>query len=308
MISRESLSDFKAIISKITPAFVAGAFSISVGGCGANNFPSYSKLDRLRLLAIEVDRPELNYDETVDSYTVQVLPLVSDIGGSGNLIADVQACLDPGVSLGASPSCTGSPSASPVVSITISPAVGQSADIFGDLNRTGQPSSGAVALTLPFPRVLWPRFSEAQKFNGVPAIIVVQLRQENGAAIVSGFRRILVSNKTSPNANPVLSDLKSNGTSLLTKPGFQSQLSFDVGNPPENYEYQKSDGSKSSFTESLEVTWFVSDGSVDVSRSRTNESVEWELPQESPPGGRKVVLVGVLRDGRGGVSWLIRNF
>lgn len=289
----------------IALVFVA-IFSLS--SCGARKFSSVSHLDRLKILAIEVDRPEITYDPNVDSYTVQVLPFVSDIGGTGDLMIEWQVCLDPGVSLGASPSCDGFSVASQPLQTGVSPAVGQSAEIFGDKTRTGKPQSGAISLTFPFPRTLWSLYSQAQRSNGVAALVLMKVRRVSDGMTISGFRRVLISDRSQPNLNPILTDIKGDGVSLNGLPPGPVALTFESGTAPENYEFHKSDGSKISRAEVFEVSWFTSDGALEVSRTRDGENNRWDITNVEKPGAGKVVLVAVLRDGRGGVSCLIRNF
>ncbi len=66
-------------------------------------------------------------------------------------------------------------------------------------------------------------------------------------------------------------------------------------------------GTTTAETEVFETTWFVSDGAIENPRTRVGESTEWETPA-SAPVGRQSVVVGVLRDERGGTAVLIRKF
>lgn len=281
-------------------------FSLLVTGCSDNGFPLYASLDGLRILALKIDQPEITYNAGVDSYAVALTPLISDFGGSGNVEITLQACLDPGVVVGVQADCSEAAVASSVTTLIVTPAVGAAADIFGEGTRTGIPSSGPVNLTVPFPRTLWSKFSSAVQFNGVPCVVVVKAKTSDGVQQTTAFRRVLISSKNTPNANPVISDLKANGNSLGALPSGQTSLTFDLGASAETYSFQKSSGETLSLNETLELSWFTTDGEIKFSRSRSGERTNWTPPSSAPAGGRKVILVGVLRDGRGGVDYMVR--
>jgi hypothetical protein len=283
--------------------FACGALLTLLMGCSGEPFVSYSALDRLRILALIVDQPEIQ-DTGALALSVALTPVVSDVGGTDKVVLDIQSCLDPGVSLGAQPDCSGQPLANQL-SVDVTEAPGQGPEVFGPLTRTGIPVGGAITVPFNVPPSLLAKLPATLQFNGVPFLIVV--KASSGGRTVTAFRRVLLSNKTTVNTNPTLADLKESGGSLLTLPTSPVALSFSAGASPESYEFLRSDGVKIPLDEVFEVTWFISDGSVKTSRTRLGEELEWSPPSSPPASGRKVVVVGILRDGRGGVSYLIRN-
>ncbi len=272
----------------------------TLSACSKDDMPQYSKLDRLRILGLVVNTPELQ-NPAAGTVNVNLDPYISDIGGTGAVSLDVQSCLDPGVSLGKDATCAGGTSASSVQTVAVAEPTGQAAGIFGAPERTGRPSTGSIVVPLTIPANFLSPYSAALQFNGVAYIITVKATSSTGT--VSSFRRVLISNK-SPNANPTLSDLLVDGASLTTLPGADANLSSTFSSSPETYQYMSNDGSTKSFTETFETTWFVSDGEVEIPRTFTGETTVWKAPVAA--SGRKSVVVGVLRDGRGGISVMVK--
>jgi hypothetical protein len=268
-------------------------FSLAVlTSCGMDEFPKYSALDRLRILALVVDTPEIQ-NPSAGIINVQMTPYLSDLNGTGTVALEIQSCLDSGVAYGAEPSCVGAVTASSLLSQTVT---------FADLERTGAPT-GAITVPLTIPAGLLAGFSPTLQFNGVPYLITVKATR--GSEIVRSFRRVLLSTKT-PNQNPTLGDLLVNGSSLTVLPTGEVALSFSATGTPETYQFLSSTGTVSNQTEVFETTWFISEGVIENPRTRQGETITWKAPA-SGPSGRQAVVVGVLRDGRGGVSVLIRK-
>ena len=72
--------------------------------CNDNKLPEFTKIDKLRIIALEVNNPEVNPGDTVT-----VTPWVSDINETAALTDTVTVCVDPGLAYGANPSCDASP-------------------------------------------------------------------------------------------------------------------------------------------------------------------------------------------------------
>ncbi len=277
--------------------------SLALCGCSDDTLPQYSKLDRLRVLALLVDLPEIQ-NPSAGTTTVQLQPYLSDLGGTGTLTLEVQSCLDPGVAVGAEPTCTGTQYASSVQTVTVSNGGGAGAGTFGDPERTGVPASGAISVGLTIPSGILSAYSAAIQNNGVAYLIHV--KATSATSTVNAFRRILLSTKT-PNANPVMGDLLVNGGSLVSLPSGEVSLSFTASSTAESYNYVNGSGSSSTLTEVFETTWFITDGTLANPRTLVGESTTWKTP-EGAASGRQSVVVGVLRDGRGGVAVLTRKF
>lgn len=272
-----------------------------LSACQANNFPKYSTLEKLRVLALVVDTPEIQ-SPGAGTTNVSLTPYLSDIGGSGNVDLTVQSCLDPGVAAGSEPSCSGALYASPPQTVSVTAPAGQAAGIFGSPERTGAPSSGGITVGLQIPANLLLAFPTVLQHNGVPYLITVTAQR--GSQTVRSFRRVLISTK-SANLNPTLTDILVNGSSLTTLPTGEPLLSFSASTP-ETYQSMASSGALVSETEAFVLTWFISDGEMENSRILEGQNTIWKTPGGAP-SQRQVVVVGVLRDGRGGVAVLVKK-
>lgn len=272
--------------------------------CSKNNFPKYSSLDRLRILAITTPTPELQ-NPTAGITNVTISPYVSDITGTGDITLEIQSCFDPGVNLGAIPNCENGYLASSIQTVTMSSATTSVEGIFGSPERTGSPQSGAITVPLQIPPQALESFPPYLQYNGVSFIITVKVIANTGT--INSFRRILISNKT-PNNNPTIDDLYLNNNSFTQRPAAGTyQLNLSSSSNPENYQFLTGDGLYKSLTENYEVTWFVSEGLMEISRGSMSDALEWILPALNPSLTHKSVLVAVLRDSRGGTTIKIKS-
>jgi hypothetical protein len=284
-------------------SIIVSVFLFAVLGCGSDNLPQYSKLDRLRILGITTPTPELQ-NPAGGTVNVNIVPYISDVGGNGNITLQVQSCLDPGTSLGAAPTCTGASYTSAPQTVTVTAPAGQADGVFGTPERTGAPSTGAITVGLNVPAGLLLAFSSSIQNNGVPYLITVTVTSSSG--VIRAYRRILISTKVA-NTNPTLTNLLSQGVPLASFPNAEVQLSFASSGSPESYSLFGTDGSVNLQTETYETTWFVSDGEILNPRTKAGETTTWSAGGAAP-SGRKSIVAGVLRDGRGGMSVLIRTF
>jgi hypothetical protein len=283
---------------------VSGLSSIAIGlilavsGCGGSNLPDYNLLASLRVLALQADKPEAHPGDTVT-----ITPYASDINGGGRALTfSAEACLDPGTAYGATPSCLGNPTR--VVLNTQSAAAA----------LPGQATGATTTIAVSIPATLLTGQSTQNIYNGVSYLFLYQLF--GGSETVTAFKHILVvdPSKATLNSNPDSAgalDILFNGAAsatVVTLPSGDQSLSLQYpAGAIEAYQLKKSDGSFQSLTESLTTTWFVTDGSENHYRSINSGTTTW-----TPPGGeptsRKVVLAAVIRDGRGGVSFLKKEF
>jgi hypothetical protein len=265
-----------------------------LAGCGRNNFPKYPALGDLRILTIVADRPEANPGDTV-TFT----PVLSDLLGNGRAINySVQACIDPGVGIGAAPACpTPDPASLQTGTVTIAPGASQT-------------YTGAVAgfsLTMPDASVMFAGRSAVDQFNGVAYLVFYSISVPNGPS-VNSFLRVIVSasTKTQKNQNPVMTSLDLNDTpvgSLIPMPA--SSVNFRVTAPlssSETYTVMKNDGSVVTQNEELINTWFYTDGEFDFERTIADSENAWNPPAAKPSGRGSIIFV-VTRDGRGGAAF-----
>jgi hypothetical protein len=261
-------------------------------GCADDDFRPYVELGGLRVLAIQADvagRAEASPGETV-----VLTPYVSDYGVSRALAFEAKACLDLGIAVGVEPSCDGVPGAAVVASgaVTIS-----------GTERTG--SANTFSVTVPS-GILTAR-SAVDRYNGVYYLVTYKIQSADGASVQS-FKRIVVSepSKSTKNSNPSLAGILGNGSALVSFPSGDIDLSAQIGpGSQESYDVLKSDLSSTTRNEEMIVTWFISQGELNYFRTVLDGKTNWK-PGAAPAIGGPVV-VGVLRDSRGGVDVFVQG-
>ncbi len=271
-------------------------FSITVlASCADDNFPDYVELKNLRVLALQAGASGAPAEYSPGD-VVTITPYVSDYyGGTRPLNYSAVACLDPGVAIGAEPSCTGIPGAVSVGSgVAATPAT----------SRSGSTTSFAVTV----PATILAQQSTQNAYNGVNYLVTYTLSAGNET--VHSFKRIVVSvgSKTSKNNNPQLTTLLSNGAAVGALPSGDVELSVSYpGSSIEAYDAKNADLSVVNMTEQLTTTWFITDGELVFFRT-VNDGTTTYTPPSAAPSGRNAILIGVTRDDRGGVSVLVHQY
>ncbi len=248
--------------------------------CGEDKLKKVETLSSFRILAIETATPELTQNTGL---TITARPYVSDINGGRSLSAVVDGCIDPGISFGAEVTCEGNAS-------KVSVAYSINTSTLPNLN-TGW---GSYSSALTIPDTIFTGRTDREKYNGVPYIIIFKFTVDG--VVLKSFRRILVTNRTTLNSNPTLSALLLNG-STISKPNLNDYLSASVSGS-ENYNTILADGSLENRNETLTMAWYVSSGELNISKASASESVQYKT---SPPSSQ-LLIIGVLRDERGGVA------
>lgn len=275
-----------------------GVFALSsvlLNGCADDDLPKYVELGGLRVLAIKVDNGS-GYAEVSPGDAVTLTPYVSDYqGGTRTLSYEAKACVDSGVAVGVEPSCEG---------VTGAVSVASGAVTITGTERTGSGTTFSVTV----PSTLLDSRSAVDQYNGVNYLVTYKLTASDGATVQS-FKRIPVSSagKTTKNQNPSLTGISTESGALTAMPSGDAQVRATYsGSSIENYDVKKSDLSLESKTEELLVTWFITDGSLQTYRSLNDASVKY-TPPTSAPTDHTAIIVGVMRDGRGGVSFFLQN-
>ena len=262
--------------------------------CGEDDFPEYVELKELRVLALQAGSSG-GTSEYSPGDNVTITPIISDyFGGSRTLTYEAFACVDPGLKVGAEPTCNGVPGAVSVGSGTAAAPATQ---------RTG---STATTFSVNIPSNLLDQRSAADRYNGVNYLVTYKLTA--GSEVVQSFRRILVSENTkAKNNNPQTTAILANGAALTALPTGKVELSVSYpAGSVENYSSKKADGSLANATESLTTTWFRTDGELKFYRT-VNADTNTYTPPAAAPAGRQALIVGVTRDDRGGVTVLVQT-
>ncbi len=275
------------------------ALSFLTLGCANENFPKYQKLDSFRVLGIYANTPEVLVSAL--PATVTLTPILSDIGSGGRTITvSGSACPDPGVNFGAEPTCAQSPLKVDLTIPSITPgAVASNSQLFGTPSLTGSTPSFSVNIPTGFTSGR----STSDLFNGIGYLI--SLRFQAGDKVVLAYKRITVSNKSTPNANPSIVSVLANGVALTTLPAAAVNLTTETS-APAIYEMMDSSGAITSKAESLRVTYFHSDGLLKSARLSPSDTNLWTPPSASPIG-RPATIVVMVYDGLGGMNFRVTD-
>lgn len=281
-----------------TKKVILALIALGLSACSNMDLPDSSELGGLRILAITTQGTQAEFSP---GDTVVLKPFVSYINFSGSLTYSAQACVDPGISYGASVSCDGNDS-------KIDLGSGSVTTLTTTDSMTG--FANDISVVIPSSSIIFYSKSSKDQFNGVSYLVIYDLTASDGKTVRS-FKRILVSNKSASqkNTNPVISDILQNGSSLSAISfGATTNLSasLDSGSA-ESFEVQNSDGSTTTKSEEVLVSWHVSDGTLKYIRTTGSDTTDYESPSGAP-SGRKIFVIAVARDERGGQSILVRSF
>lgn len=259
-------------------------------GCGDDDLPAFSALDRLRVIALVASAPEAN----PGTAGITITPWVSDARGGGRALTyTAEGCLDPGVSFGSDPSCVGNPTKTSLGSGAVT---GLSAPHYTSAVDT-------ITLILPSDAIAFAGRSANEKYNGVAYLVTYEVRAADGTTH-KAFKRILISetSKTAKNQNPTLSDILADGTSLTAVPAGVVQISAQIASwSAETYSELGSTGPVAK-SEDLITTWFITGGDLLYDRTEPLQSTRW-----TPPASAPALVIGVLRDERGGSSVVAKS-
>jgi hypothetical protein len=265
-------------------AAALGSFAV-LFGCGNDDFREFKTLGPLKILTLVASTPEVS-----PGATVTITPVVSDSNGAGRTItAEAFACPDPGVSFGATPTCSGVAGAQ---TITIG---GGATYTLAAPTHTGTGNT----FTVTVPSTLLSAYTTAQALVGVAYIVTYKVTAGN--EVQEAFRRIVVSTNPTKNTKPTLSNVLVGGTALTQLPTTGSALIPNISaGSAETYTALSGDGTPSAAQEILTSTWFVSKGSISSTRTELRNSNFY-----TPSGGSSDAVVVVTRDNRGGASYCI---
>lgn len=271
-----------------------------LSSCG-DELPKYFLLDKFRIVALIFDSPEV-----APGGTGNLTLVVSDPLGQGGAIQySAVACVDPGIGLGATPTCEGNPTKSSLGSGTIAGGSLTAATNFTDSINLGlavtAPAAGVIFLD-PQTGLLK---SASEQANGVSYLVFISFRNSVGESITT-LKRLVVSTKATKNTNPAISAFLINGvdSSLVSSVGSPAIFSFPpTGGSQESYVEQSSSGAQTK-TETLDTTCFVSSGLVSPSRIDIGETLIFS-PASPIPSVQ--TWVSIMRDNRGGLGSFLLN-
>jgi hypothetical protein len=247
--------------------------------CSGDKLPKVSKLDRLRVIAMVSDLPEINSA----GGSVVITPWLSDPEG-GTRTFDIfwAACPDPGIAYGKEPTCEG---------VTETQIAG--------VALASQERSEALTnlFTVNVPAGLTSLASAKDQFNGV--YYLVTLRVVSGDEIERAYKRIRVSSKTGGdlNTNPTITALSFDGA-LPTFPSQKDKVQATIGAGAETFEYINGDGDLLSRDEEISISFFTTSGELKPSIVGAGETSVLKLKNNPTT----LTVIGVIRDQRGGIG------
>ena len=311
---------------RIPSVFVFMALAFVLSSCSKDSLPQYSIIQGLRVLALTLDQPEVNYNSgTFTPATVNLSPWISDLYGAGRALSiNVYACLDPGIGLGAKPDCTTSQ-----LSVLTYQSIVQNQTVAGSATFLAPNYTGALAA---IPLALGTlgstlnslistgsiSLTTAQDYNGYSILIFFELYPSSDPSNkITSFKRLVFSgnSKTTKNQNPSGLEIQLSGTEIASLPTVASDLkAYAPAASAETYQSLDTAGSFTSKTESLLTTWFLT-GPSDISCSKNVDcttdgklsltfsnlgQINSFTPPKTATSTRGRILIGVLKDDRGG--------
>lgn len=254
--------------------------------CGDEKLKKVEVLGEFRILGIIASSPEV---APGGSSTLRLI--VSDINGGGRTIsAQVESCVDPGISLGAQVSCDHDSSK---VSNSYSIDTASDPDLGSGNLYTGQANA---TLNITVPGTILNGRTNREKFNGVGYINIFSITLDGRT--VKAFKRIIATNRGTLNSNPTLSAITVNGGSISSRPGANDLLGISSSGS-ESYQFQNIDGTFENLTESFELAWYISSGEIVRSQVSASDTVRIKTASTAT----SQVIFAVIRDGRGGIAF-----
>lgn len=264
--------------------------------CTDDDLPKYIELRGLRILALSSDTVAASgAAEYSPGDSVRITPWVSDFDATRTINYSWQACVDPGITVGVDPSCDGVSGATAVTTAALTiPAT----------ERTGSGNTFDVTI----PSDILDNRSALEQFNGVNYLVTYELVASDGASVKS-FKRLITTSASKPvkNQNPTFNDILAGNSSFTVFPSDEVALRASYpASSIESYTSLRSDGSVETRNEDLVTTWFITDGELDLYRTINDGETNYD-PVTSRPTDHTPLVLGIMRDGRGGVAALLRS-
>jgi len=282
--------------------------ALNLAACADMGFPQPWELDRLRVLALQADKPEVNTNDL----TFTITPYISDTQGEGRALTyTIQACYDPAVLFGADPDCANH------LEALLGPAVTRTGTLgLPPVGATGAgtaQTAGDFTFTIPVQLLAAfdPTENALELNNGIPYSVVFTLTDPLTNETVTSFRRISVTTRTTLNQNPTITGVFTTEdaaiTAITTGTEEVELIAQAADGAAETYIALSRDGSSSTLTEELTFSWLTNSGELSLSRTEPGDEVTYTppTPEQVSSGEVDAPFFWVfLRDDRGGVSAL----
>jgi len=274
-----------------------------LAGCGTNDLPDYFLLDRLRVVSANTTGAAAEF--SAGDAGIQVAFHVSDSAGAGrSLTYSIDACVDPGIGIGAKPGCSGNPTRISLISGAIFNNSGNATASYSGVITSPVFSIPAAGIIFIDPKSGSPRAAYAQA-NGVAYLVVLSI-SASATESLTAFKRVIVSTRAMKNQNPSFGSpaLTFGGgdpaTYPLTTAAFTTNSVATAGSA-ETYTVQDANGGSTALTEKLTVTWLVTAGTIKYTRTDPGVENRYVPADPLPP---HTSFIGILRDDRGGETFV----
>lgn len=259
-----------------------------VASCGNTDMKKVELLNEFRILSIVTSNATPTPEVTPGS-SVSLQLYVSDINGGGRTINGTTiSCIDPGISFGAKVSCDHDP-----LAVQDTYTVDTNG---GDFSTNLYTGLAPDTLDITVPAGILNGRTTREQFNGVGYITIFSFFVDGKT--VTAFKRITATNRGALNLNPSGSSILLNGTGISVAPEKNDKLLM-TSNTPESFEYMTSNGDIETLREEYQVAWFINKGEFDRPKSDINETIKYLGDR---PVASSLILIGIVRDERGGVE------
>lgn len=258
--------------------------ALLASSCGDDTFRKVEQLDRFRILGIQAASPEV---APGGSSTLTLL--IYDPSPRASINVSLTTCIDPGISLGAPVSCAHDATAVPS-NFTINTS--------GYTGNLGLGTHTTAAINVP--AAIFTGRSTRDRFNGVGYIAIFDFVVDGES--VRAFKRIVATNRGTFNANPAAPTLLLNGAAFAGSPQKGDRLSLTTS-APESYDFIGVDGATETRIEDPQVAWYITKAELLSPKTEVDESTRIETDPSSDP----YLILGVVRDERGGLSFTSRT-
>ncbi len=292
---------FSIVKMSLVVVFSGASMAAVLSGCAEAEQPPTGKLGGLNILAMPVYETTPNsVSEAAPGDTLKVRPFLSWVDGAGKPVTwSIVACRDPGSTEGA-PTCNGAPD-----TVVIPGGTQTTPTVIGNASNAWTDFMPEVSLTIPSNFFSGPPAitDAAIQYNGYSYLVFIRVYGPVNDSMTSAMIRIVVTTRTGTDlaVNPSFDDILANGVSLTTLPTEKVTLQGVFSGLVPSYPGRSTSGSSVTNSNPSLTSWYYSDGSLQ--RLHTDETVpttEWT--PAGKPANRASILVGVLRDSRGGQS------
>lgn len=303
----------------------------SILACSPETMPRYATIQGLRVLGLQIQSNGGNDSEvgfngtTFTPGSIDLTPVISDLYGGGRPLSyNLYLCLDPGVGLGAQPTCSGNASRVDLETNTPIAQVGNgdyvTPEFTGALAPITVNLNTSLTPVLPLYTARFASLSSIDRFNGISILIFYEVFPTlSSEDKITTFKRLLISNGRALNQNPVVAGLditREDGSALLPLPTVETFLKAAVpASNLESYTVLDNSGNPQPLTETVEVAWFLTgpadiacsndkdcttDGFLALPRTSPGELNRFTPPKVPTPTDRGRILIGIFKDNRGG--------